>query len=128
MPAIVYTGPGGLFTRLGVLISRINSYGALGTTTLPADLAAVLAGLGTSWLPSEGVAARYESMRDDVTAWRRGLARFCDRILTDRDTVQVPLGLTNASQAQVLAALIRRMRDDGQTVKACTVTAGAVSA
>ena len=80
---IIYTGTGGLFKHLGALISRINSYKAMASTTLPTDLGALVAAFETTWLPPEGVASTYENLKSQVIDWRRILADFCDRGIND---------------------------------------------
>src|SRR5262245_32885992 len=82
-----------LFGDLGALVGRLNSYGPIGATTLPADLEALQTQLGTRWESQEGLAAYYGSLSASVTGWRQGLASYGDRRLTDRDTVLVQLGL-----------------------------------
>jgi hypothetical protein len=128
---LTYTGGAGIFTHLGAIIARINSYTTLGSTTLPADLAALLAAFGTTWLPEEGVAAYYDAMETGVTSWRQGLAGFADRRLLDPATVLAQFSAqldTGAGLDQVLPALVRQMQLDSQTVKACTCTTGPVAA
>jgi hypothetical protein len=129
MPVIDYTGANsGLFVHLGALISRINSYQAVGNTTLPADLSSLLTAFGVVWLPEEGIAAYYEGLRDSVTNWRQGLAGWGDRRLLDFDRVLRPVGLPAGSGVpETLIALRRAMRDDAQTVRACLCGAGSPS-
>lgn len=126
-----YTGSSGIFTHLGKIIARANSYGPIAATTLTADLATLVAAFGTTWLPEEGVASFYGGLEDNVTAWRQGLARFADSRLLDPATVltqfSAPLDVGSGLD-QVLAALVRQMILDGQTVRACRCTAGPVTA
>lgn len=116
-----------LFGDLGALVARLNSYQTLGATTLPADLALLVAQFDDRWLPAEGVASTYEQYRDDVSGWRDTLAGYCDRRLLDRDTVLDELALDSADLPRVLAELDRYLREQGQTVKACSCSLGAVT-
>jgi hypothetical protein len=127
MPILDYTGANtGLFVHAGAIIARINSYQAVGNTTLPADLADLLAAFGTTWLPEEGVASYYDGLRDSVTGWRQGLASYADRRLLDFETVLRPMGLpVGSGLPEALIALRRAMRDDAQSVKACLCGVGA---
>lgn len=126
---LTYTGPSGLFTHLGALAARVNSYGGLASATLPADLTALLTAFGLTWLPQEGIASTYEGFKAQVTAWRQTLAAQADRRLLDPATVLTPLGLDAAAGLdQLLPALLRQLALDAQTVKACTCAAGPVAA
>lgn len=126
--AITYTGAGGLFTHLGPLIARINSYSALGLTTLPADLATLLTAFGTTWLPHETVAAYYDGLARQVAGWREGLASYGDRRLADHTLVASQLRLAEGSGVfDVLGPLWRDMRDNSKYVKASFAAAGAVT-
>jgi hypothetical protein len=129
MPVIDYDGAAaGVFTHLGAIIARINSYRALGQTTLPADLLTLVTSFGVTWLPPEGIAGQYEGFRDAVTGLRQGLAGFADRRLLDLETVTRPLGLQpGAGIEETLLALRKAMRDDSETVRACACAAGAVA-
>lgn len=123
--ALSYTN---VFGDLGKLIARLNSYATLGGTTLPADLLVLLTQFGTRWLPPEGIASYYAGLQGNVASWRQGVAAFADRRLLDNDTVLTPLGLSpSAGLDAVLAALQKQMTLDGQTVKACSCTLGAMT-
>ena len=54
--ALTYTGSSGIFTHVGKLIARINSYGSIASSTLGADLTTLVTAFGTIWLTPEGVA------------------------------------------------------------------------
>lgn len=130
--ALDYDSADGVFTHLGALIARINSYGTLGLTTLPADLQTLLTAFGSSpgaWLSQEGIASSYDGLRDAVTGWRTSLARFCDSRLTDPASVLAQLGLSpSAGLSAVLPALRRAMRDASETVQVCACAATTPSA
>ncbi len=128
---LAYTGPSGILTHVGKLIARQDSYDALADTTLAADLLTLVTAFGTTWLPPEGIASFYRGLQDNVTGWRQDISRFCDNRLLDSDTVltQLDAPLDPASGlAQLLPALVRQMLLDGETVRACSCTAGPVTA
>lgn len=121
MPILDYTGANsGLFVHLGSGIARINSYEALGKTTLANDLQSLLTTYGLTWLPHEGIAAQYEQFRDNITQIRETIASYIDRRLVDYNKVLKPLGLYEGSSTEeTLINLKKAMKEDNQTVKAC---------
>lgn len=115
-----------LFSDLGRLIARLDSYNALGATTLPADLLTLLTQFGVRWLPPEGVASTYGGFQQQVTGWRRTLASFTDRRLLDQVLVLDQLSLSPGTGLNdVLDALAKQMVTDSMRVKACSCTVGA---
>jgi hypothetical protein len=121
--AIDYTA---LFGDIGKLVSKINSVEALGDTTLPADLLALVTQFGTRWHPAEGIAAEYDRFRDAVTGWRQSLAGYADRRVIDVETVLAELGLDDgAGPAEAVEALARQMIREAEAVKACACAAAA---
>lgn len=122
----------GVFYRLGRPVKAVNAHLVEAVTTLPAELS-------TIWTPHQaagityeaiitGLIATYDGFKSQVVALRQALAGYADRILLDRDTVLVPLGLLSGNTRDVLSALITQMGVDAQTVKRSTVTLGAITA
>jgi hypothetical protein len=128
--ALSYTGGTGLFTHLGKIIGRINSYTSFSSSTLAADQTALFNAFASLWLPTGGIASVYKNFQDGISTDRRTLAGFANARLTDPATVltqfSAPLSGT-AGVASVVPALQRQMVLDGQTVKASMVTVGAVT-
>jgi hypothetical protein len=117
-----------LWGDVGELIGKLNGYRPIASTTLAADLLALTTQFGTRWASAEGVAAEYQGFQSGVVGWRRRLAQYADRRVQDQDTVQAELGLQSAALQAVLEAVDRQMRAEGESVKANTVTVGAVAA
>lgn len=117
---------GTLFGDVGKLVAKIDSVEALGDTTLPADLLALVTQFSTRWHPAEGIAAEYDRFRDAVTGWRQSLAGYADRRVGDADTVLSQLGLGDgAGPAEAVEALARQMLREAKAVKACACAAAA---
>jgi len=126
--AISYTT---IFTQLGKIIGRLNTYPALASTTLAADLSTLVTAFGTTWQPASPIAAAYTSYQAQVTGWVQGLARYADARLLDNATVLSLLASplpSMTSLAVLLPALAKQMVLDAQTVKASLCTVSAVSA
>lgn len=125
-----------VFQNLGKIIGRNNSYGSLASTTLPADLQAIIAQFGTGSTtygdaqgPIQGLTATYQSMQSDIAKWRRSLQPYTDKTLTDVDTVVSQLaGLSSTDVRTVVPAILQNMSDVGQTVKGNTVSLGSPTA
>lgn len=124
-----------IFAKLGKLASRSNSYKSLATTTLPADVVAIMTQFGVSATqfgdaqgPLAGLTNTYIGMQNQVSGWSRGLLPYFLNTLTDQDTVTSQLTALTATDPQtVLAAIIQDMIDNAQTVKFNAVTIGTIT-
>lgn len=120
----------GVFFRIGKFIKYINSRLATATTTLPAELKAIVDPYEAADMTGQidGVYNSFDEMQQAVTNERNTLAGYIDATLLDRDTVLEQLAVTNANLDEVLPALIRQMGIDSESVDASTVTLGSVTA
>lgn len=133
-----YTGSNtGVFSRAGKVIKYVNAHLADATTTLPAEVSAIMSLYESAGATTNGLYVAqvgdlpdvYDSFKSFDVGIRQTLASYVDRALLDNDTVisQLP-GPPNADVNSVLPALWQRMVLDGKTVNRSTVTLGSVTA
>lgn len=123
-----YTSSGGIFTIIGKLCGRVNSYLTFGGTTLPNDLDTLIAaisagGWGDMLTPLNGY---YSSPQSQIASLRQNLANLANTRLLESDVVS-GLGVTQSNITTVLAALLKQMVTDTQTVAKNTVTVGTIT-
>jgi hypothetical protein len=124
-----------LFGKIGKHVGRSLSYAPLASTTLPADLAAIIAQYGTgstgttdAQAPVQGLPSDYASFQNQIVAFQRKLSTYVGKTLTDFDTVVSQLaGLAGTDVTSVIKALVTDMADNSQSVKANAVTLGLVT-
>lgn len=124
------------FTELGKLIKKELSLQTLGSTTLPSDLAEILAAYGTANTGTTnaqnmvaGLSQSYESLMNTVQQMRQIIINYSDATITDFDTVASLLpGASSQDINTILTLLYQDMLDNGQSVQQSVVTIGAVSA
>lgn len=126
------TSPNGLFIQLGAIIKQYFLQ-KTDATDLDTDLAAILSTFeamtaGAPALMVEGFATTVEGWKGEHVARRESLATLAQTRLQDRVTVLNELGLTGTEVADILRALIIKMREDSESIDASVVTIGAVSA
>lgn len=128
--AITYTGARGLFTVIGEVIQKLNSYETIAENQLTTDLEQLqqIFEAAGKQVDAPGLIATFDSFRANVTSWRQTLAGIVDRVLVNRDDVLAQLKLTSASVPVVLAALIDEMADVNESVRKNTVTIGTIQA
>ncbi|HMO86190.1 MAG TPA: hypothetical protein PKC18_14840 [Lacipirellulaceae bacterium] len=124
-----------LFQQIGKIVAKSNSLATLASTTLPADLQAIVATYGTAATaystaaaPIQGIDQTYQGFSEQAAGWRRALTPYVERTLTNRDAVTSQLdGLTSTDPRSVLLAIIDDMLAASISVKANTVTVGSVT-
>lgn len=126
------TSPNGLFIQLGA-IAKQYFLQKTDATDLDTDLAAILNTFeamtsGAPALMVEGFATSVEAWKAQHTARRDTLATLAETRLQDRVTVLDELGLTSTEVADILRALIIKMREDTESVDASVVTIGSTTA
>lgn len=126
------TSPNGLFIQLG-LIAKHYFLQKTDATDLDTDLAAILNTFeamtsGAPALMVEGFATGVEGWKGEHAGRRETLAGLALTRLQDRVTILDELGLTGTEAADILRALIIKMREDTESVDASTVTIGSTTA
>jgi hypothetical protein len=126
--AINYTSSGGVFTIVGKLIGRINSYFALGATTLPADLVTLINAIAAGEFGDllAGINGNYTSAINSIVSLRSALAALATGRMLESDLTG-SLELTTVNIQSVMAALLAQMVTDTQTVLQSNVTVGSVT-
>lgn len=130
--AMNYDGsPNGVFIQLGSIVKQYLLQ-KTDATDLDADLTAILNTFeamtsGAPALMVEGFATSVEGWKDEHAARRETLAALATIRLQDRVTILDELGLTGTEVADILRALIIKMREDTESVDASTVTLGSVT-
>lgn len=119
----------GIFSRLGRIIYYIFARVARADTDLPAELTAISGRFEAANMSDQipNVNSLYTSFRSSVTQEKQALARLCDAVLTDKETVLDELRTTARDASGVLPDFIRQMIADGKTVDASTVSIGSIS-
>lgn len=124
------------FTHQGKVIKSVNALGSIGGTTLPAQLAEIVAaygtadtGIGTGQSPIEGINAQYLTLINQVDNVRRAIAAYATSTFLDYDTViaQLPV-LQDAAISDVEVAFFNEMVAQAQTVTRSFVTLGTATA
>ena len=124
------------FTHQGKIIKSVNALGSIGGTTLPAQLAEIVAaygtadtGIGTGQSPIEGINAQYLTLINQVDNVRRAIAAYATSTFLDYDTViaQLPV-LQDAAIGDVELAFFNEMVAQSQTVTRSFVTLGTATA
>jgi hypothetical protein len=131
--ALDYDGsPNGLFVQVGGGIKEYNLQGAdgVGLSAELDDLLDLFESMtaGDSELMVEGVATSFATWETQYATRRASIAALVTRRLQDQETVLDELGLATNEIQSVLAALIRQMRIDNESVDISTVTFGSVTA
>lgn len=123
-------------THLGKIVGKTNSYATIATTTLPADVAAIVVAFGTgsttfgsAQAPIQGITDKYAKFQNQITEWATALMQFATKTLTDTDTITSQLvGLPQTDLVSILKAIMQDMVDNSQSVKFNSVTLGTVTA
>lgn len=123
--ALDYTA---LFTDLGKIIGKVNSYNTLMATTLPADRDAIAAEVSTFLSIVGRCQTTYDGAQRNIRTLRQQLASLHDARLQDKTTVLDQLSLVSSSMSGILLALIRDMGTTSNSITANTVTLGSTTA
>lgn len=131
--AIDYDGtPNGVFVQVGSVVKHYDLQGADGAG-LDAELSDLIDPFedmtaGAHEEIVDGVASSFVTWRGQYGSRRATLASLATRRLQDQETILDELALSTNTISAVVAALIRRMNDDTETILRSVVTIGAVTA
>lgn len=119
--ALDYTS---IFTDVGLLISKLNSYKTWAGTTIPADSTALDTELNGFLACQSKLQPTYQTAQNAIISLRQGLAGIATVRLQDQTAILDQLSLVSSDMNGILRALTRQMVSDAQTIKANTVTLG----
>lgn len=116
---------GNLFEDVGEYIERDTEFAAV-YSTLDAGQAEVEAQLSANSILRlyDGVPGAFSGFKGSVQGWRNRIRDLIRIRLTDKETVRDELSLSSGDLNTVLAALIKDMLTNAQSVDASTVTIG----
>lgn len=116
-----------LFTDLGLIIKKLNTYQTMAGTTFPADRDALDTELANFLVCTNRLKPLYDAGQRALVSLRQGLSGINTIRLQDQTTVLNELSLISPEINGVLRALYRRMTLDSESVDASVVTVGSVS-
>ena len=113
-----------LFTDLGKIIGKANSYQTMAGTTLPTDRDAIGTELYPFLVVTEKLQPAYDQAQNGLVTLRQTLGYLHNLRLQDNTTVLAPLSLISPELTGIVRALWVQMAADSQTIKQCSVTLG----
>lgn len=116
-----------LFTDIGILIKKLNTYNTMAATTFPTDRDAIDTEMANFLAVTSKLSGMYTSAQNALVSLRANLAGLVTVRLQDVPTVVSQLSLIQTSIAGILQALYRQMGLDSESVDQSTVTLGSVS-
>lgn len=132
--AINYTNFG---TKLGKIVKKTFSLNTLAGTTLPNDLAEIVAAYGTTdtgkqtaQAPLEGLHQLFLALMESVRSAQDQLALYANPLVTDYDTITSQLDgvVSDSDLYAILSLILFDMSETGETVQQSVVTVGSASA
>lgn len=122
--AIDYTA---LFTDLGIVIKKLNTYQTMAGTTFPTDRDAIAVEIESFLSCTSKLKPAYDSAQKALVSLRQALASINTVRLQDSATVTLQLSLVTSDMTTILRALYRQMGLDTASIDASVVTLGSPS-